>query len=181
MDSMLGLFYSLRQENTKRAKSNQTLTNEFGRYIGTDWINTMGPEEFTKLDILTWWKGRESQFSVLAIMARDLLSVHASTIASESAFSISGKVLSIRRTRLTSAYLEMCICLKDHLDTAERIQHISSLEDGLDCEEQLHDVEVETGFAISLSDEEITLNEAASEARFSEAEEEDLTLEEALN
>ncbi|GKB96640.1 zinc finger BED domain-containing protein RICESLEEPER 2 [Tanacetum coccineum] len=93
-------------------------------------------------------------------MARDLLSVQASTIASEFAFSISGK---------------------DHLDAAERIQHISSLEDGLDYEEQLHDVEVETGFAISLSNKEITLDEAASEARFSEAEEEDLTLEEALN
>ncbi|GJW29628.1 zinc finger BED domain-containing protein RICESLEEPER 2, partial [Tanacetum coccineum] len=88
-------------------------------------------------------------------MARDLLSVQASTVDSESAFSISGSVLSIRRTRLTSASLEMCICLKDHLDAAERIQHISSLEDGLDIEEQLHDVEVETGFAISLSDEEI--------------------------
>ena len=35
------------------------------------------------------------------------------------------------------------------------------------------------GFAISLSDEEIALDEAASEARSSKAEEEDLTLKEA--
>ncbi|GJY52304.1 zinc finger BED domain-containing protein RICESLEEPER 2 [Tanacetum coccineum] len=98
-------------------------------------------------------------------MARDLLSVQSSTIASESAFSISGRVLSIRRTRIASASLEMCICLKDHLDAAERIQHISSLDDRLDIEEQLHDVEVETGFAISLSDKEIALDEAVSKAR----------------
>ncbi|GJU91467.1 hypothetical protein Tco_1303890 [Tanacetum coccineum] len=71
--------------------------------------------------------------------------------------------------------------MQDHLDAAERIQHISSLEDRLDYEEQLHDVEVETGLTISLSDEEIALDEAASKARSSEAEEEDLTLEEALN
>ncbi|GJW86741.1 zinc finger BED domain-containing protein RICESLEEPER 2 [Tanacetum coccineum] len=120
----------------------------------------MGPKEFTKFDILAWWKGRESQFPVLAAITLDLLSVQASTVASEFAFYTSGR---------------------DHLDAAERIQHISSLEDGLDNEEQLHDVEVETGFAISLSDEEIALDEVASEARSSEAEEEDLTLEEALN
>nr|GEU38220.1 transposase [Tanacetum cinerariifolium] len=141
----------------------------------------MGPEEFTKFDILAWWKGKESQFPVLAAMARDLLSVQASTMALESAFSTSGRVLSIRRKRLTPASLEMCIFLKDHLDEAERIQHISNLEDGLDYEEQLHDVDVETGFAISFFDEEIALDEAASEARSSEAEEEDLTLKEALN
>ncbi|GJY64113.1 zinc finger BED domain-containing protein RICESLEEPER 2 [Tanacetum coccineum] len=56
------------------------------------------------------------------------------SIASESAFSTSGRVLSIRRTRLTPTYLEMCICLKDHLDAAERIQHITSIEDGLEYE-----------------------------------------------
>ncbi|GJY08435.1 zinc finger BED domain-containing protein RICESLEEPER 2 [Tanacetum coccineum] len=113
-------------------------------------------------------------------MDRDLLSVQASTVASKSAFSISGRVLSIRRTRLISASLKMCICLKDHLDAADRIQQISSLEGELDVEEQLYDVEVETGFAISLSDEEIALDEAASEARSFEAEEE-LTLQDALN
>ncbi|GJW18491.1 putative reverse transcriptase domain-containing protein [Tanacetum coccineum] len=59
---------------------------------------------------------------------------------------------------------------KDHLDATKRIQQISSLEDGLDYKEQLHDVEVETSFEISLSDEEIALDEAASDARSSEEE-----------
>nr|GEY74726.1 pelargonidin 3-O-(6-caffeoylglucoside) 5-O-(6-O-malonylglucoside) 4'''-malonyltransferase-like [Tanacetum cinerariifolium] len=93
-------------------------------------------------------------------MARDLLSVQASTVALESAFSTCGWVLSIRRTRLTRASLEMWICLKDHLDAAECIQHISSLEDGLEYEEQLHDIEVETSNAFS--DEETALDEATS-------------------
>ncbi|GJZ48454.1 hypothetical protein Tco_0602286 [Tanacetum coccineum] len=48
----------------------------------------------------------------------------------------------------------MCIFLNDHLDAAERIHHISSLEGELDIEQDLHDVDVEAGFAISLSDEE---------------------------
>nr|GEY23221.1 putative AC transposase [Tanacetum cinerariifolium] len=95
-------------------------------------------------------------------MARDLLSVQASMVASESAFSLSGRVLSIRRTRLTPASLKMCICLKDHLDAQERIQPISNLEgDCLDIEEQLLEVEAEAGYAINLADEEINLEEQA--------------------
>ncbi|GKA95898.1 zinc finger BED domain-containing protein RICESLEEPER 2, partial [Tanacetum coccineum] len=89
-----------------------------------------------------------------------LLSVQASTVALESAFSTSRRVVSIRRTRLTPASFEMCIFLKDNLDAAKRIQHISSLEDELEYEEQLHSVKVETSNAFSLSDEEIALDEA---------------------
>ncbi|GJX20603.1 zinc finger BED domain-containing protein RICESLEEPER 2 [Tanacetum coccineum] len=125
-------------------------------------------------------EGREAQFPVLAAMARDLLSVQASTVASESDFSTSGSVLSIRRTRLTPAYLEMFNCLKDHLDAAERVQHIASLEDRLEYKGKLHDVEVTTSEAYTISDEELGLDEATSEARSSEAEEEDINLEQAL-
>ncbi|GJY17510.1 zinc finger BED domain-containing protein RICESLEEPER 2 [Tanacetum coccineum] len=106
--------------------------------------------------------GRQSQFLVLSIMARDLLSVQASTVDSESAFSLSGRVLSIRRTRLTPASLEMCICLKDHLDAQERIQHTSNLEgDCLEIEQQLHEVELEAGYPINIADEEIVVEQQA--------------------
>ncbi|GJS92593.1 zinc finger BED domain-containing protein RICESLEEPER 2 [Tanacetum coccineum] len=125
-------------------------------------------------------KGRETQFPVLAAMARDLLSVQASTVASESAFSTSRRVLLIRRTRLTPTSLEMCIYLKDHLDEAERIQHIASVEDRLEYEGQLHDVEVTTGEANTIFNEELALDEATSEARSSEADEEGVNLEQAL-
>nr|GEW65869.1 zinc finger BED domain-containing protein RICESLEEPER 2-like [Tanacetum cinerariifolium] len=46
-------------------------------------------------------------FPVLSRMAMDILSVQATSVASESAFSTSGRVLSIRRIRLTPASLEM--------------------------------------------------------------------------
>ncbi|KAL6539200.1 hypothetical protein OROGR_011849 [Orobanche gracilis] len=91
-------------------------------------------------------------------MARDLLIVKASAVASEFAFSLSGNVLSIRRTRLTSTSLEIRIYLKDHLDASERIQHTQSLECELEIEQEIHDIEVEESFTISLSDEEIALN-----------------------
>nr|GEW68171.1 zinc knuckle CX2CX4HX4C [Tanacetum cinerariifolium] len=62
--------------------------------------------------------------------------------ASEFAFSTSGKVLSIRRTRLTPAFLEMCMCLKDHLDAQERKQDKFTLETPVDFEEEILDAEV---------------------------------------
>ncbi|GJR91238.1 zinc finger BED domain-containing protein RICESLEEPER 2 [Tanacetum coccineum] len=54
--------------------------------------------------------------------------VQASSVASESAFSTSGRILSIRRTRLTAESLEMCMSLKDHLYAHERRQHTTPLE-----------------------------------------------------
>jgi len=93
-------------------------------------------------------------------MARDLLSVQASTVASESAFSFSGRVLSVRRTRLTPTSLETCVCLKDYLDAAERVQDVTSLEDQLSIEEPIHAYEVATGKATPLSDDELAFEES---------------------
>ncbi|KAJ0507911.1 putative HAT dimerization domain-containing protein [Helianthus annuus] len=45
--------------------------------------------------MISWRKENESQFSILAVTARDLLCVQASTVTLEFAFSLSGKVLSI--------------------------------------------------------------------------------------
>ncbi|GKC64307.1 zinc finger BED domain-containing protein RICESLEEPER 2, partial [Tanacetum coccineum] len=82
-------------------------------------------------------------FPVLSRMAMDILSVQATSVASESAFSTSGRVLSIRRTRLTLASLEMCMCLKDHLDAQDRKQDKSTLETPVDFEEEILDAEVQ--------------------------------------
>ncbi|GKD13682.1 putative reverse transcriptase domain-containing protein [Tanacetum coccineum] len=103
-------------------------------------------------------------FPVLSRMAMDL-SVQAISVASESTFSTSGRVLSIRRTRLTPASLEMCMCLKDHLDAIELIQHTSSHENALDFKEEILDEEVQENEVIAFFDEEIALDEVASKAR----------------
>ncbi|GKB73359.1 zinc finger BED domain-containing protein RICESLEEPER 2 [Tanacetum coccineum] len=119
-------------------------------------------------------------FPVLSQMTMDLISVQAISVSFESAFSTNERVLSIRRTRLTPASLEMCMCLKDHMDATERIQHTSNLENALDFEEEILDEEVQENEVEPLSDEEIALDQAASEARSngsgSEGEEFDMTL-----
>nr|GEZ82699.1 hypothetical protein [Tanacetum cinerariifolium] len=59
-----------------------------------------------------------------------------------------------------------CVCLKDHLDTTDQIQHMSKFENPLDFKEEILEEEVLENEAIALSDEEIALDEAASEARY---------------
>ncbi|GJT27932.1 zinc finger BED domain-containing protein RICESLEEPER 2 [Tanacetum coccineum] len=114
------------------------MCSEYERYVNSDFVTHLHPKEFSTFDVL----------------------------ASESAFSTSGRVLSIRRTRLTPTSLEMRMCLKDHLDAKERKQDKSPLEIPLDFEEDLLDDEVQRNEVIPLSDEEIALD-ASSECTLS--------------
>ncbi|GJW27196.1 probable aspartyl aminopeptidase [Tanacetum coccineum] len=136
------------EDATKRQRTSAP-TSELGQYMATNFLITLRPEEFTNFDILAWWKEREIQFPILSAMARDLLTVQASTVASESAFSISGRIISERRSRLTPESVEVCVCLKDYLDGVDRVQHETSLEGPIleDVEETIAREEVELGIS----------------------------------
>nr|GEW35250.1 transposase [Tanacetum cinerariifolium] len=152
--------------HTKKARNDPTTSSEFWRYVNSDFVTRLHPKEFATFDVLGFLKENETMFLVLSRMAMDLISVQASLVSSESAFSTSGRVLSIRRTRLTPASLEMCMCLKNHLDAKERKQDKCPLEIPLDFEEDVFDDEVQRNEAIPLSDEEIALD-ASSEGTLS--------------
>nr|GEX72717.1 transposase [Tanacetum cinerariifolium] len=143
--------------------SDPLLSFEYERYVHSYFVTHLQTTEFETFDVLGFWKAKETMFPVLSRTAMDILSVQATLVASESAFLTSEGVLSIRRTRLTPASLEMCMCLKDHLDPQERKQDKSTLEIPVDFEEEILDAEVQANKAIPLFDEEIALNAASSE------------------
>lgn len=64
-------------------------------------------------DILSWWKTHGSQYPILTMVARDVLAIPASTVASESAFSAAGRVVDKYRSRLDPEVVEALICTKD--------------------------------------------------------------------
>ncbi|KAJ1686724.1 hypothetical protein LUZ63_018114 [Rhynchospora breviuscula] len=66
-------------------------------------------------DILGWWKMKEPRFPVLAQLTRDILAVPISTVASESAFSISGRVLSQVRSSLSDESIKALLYAQDWL------------------------------------------------------------------
>ncbi|KAL6650291.1 hypothetical protein ACP70R_009216 [Stipagrostis hirtigluma subsp. patula] len=65
------------------------------------------------LDILEFWSGISKCYPKLANLARDILAVPISTVASKSAFTIGEKVLNHRRSALDPVLLEVLICLHD--------------------------------------------------------------------
>ncbi|XVF28928.1 hypothetical protein REPUB_Repub15cG0075100 [Reevesia pubescens] len=64
-------------------------------------------------DILLWWK--LNKFPVLSHIARDVLAVSISTVASESAFSTGDRVLDVYMSSLTMKLVQALICAQDWL------------------------------------------------------------------
>jgi len=89
-----------------------------------------------KFDILAWWKGQSTRFPILSTMARDVLAIPISTVASESAFSTSGRILDDFRTSLTPFMVEALVCTQDWLRRAtpinieENTEELAKLEEG---------------------------------------------------
>ncbi|CAN6307357.1 unnamed protein product [Urochloa humidicola] len=66
-------------------------------------------------DVLDWWKTRAEKFPILSVMVRDFLAIPLSTVSSESAFSLGGRILGDLRSSLSPEMLEALVCGKDWL------------------------------------------------------------------
>jgi len=69
----------------------------------------------TEYDVLSWWKLNSPKFPVLSRVARDVLAMQVSSVASESAFSTSGRVLDPSRSCLTHFMIEVLMCTEQWL------------------------------------------------------------------
>nr|KYP56873.1 Putative AC transposase [Cajanus cajan] len=63
-------------------------------------------------DILSWWKTNGLKYPILQAIARDVLAIPITTVASESAFSVGGQILSPNRSRLNHTTVEALMCTK---------------------------------------------------------------------
>jgi hypothetical protein len=86
--------------------------NELDRYLDEE---TLPHDENEYFDILGWWKLEGTRYPILRQIARDILAIPITTVASESAFSTSGRVLSEHRSRLTPKMLEALMCSQSWL------------------------------------------------------------------
>lgn len=80
----------------------------------------LDPLEFTAANahdfpILIWWKINGPKYPVLALIAKDVLAIQVSTVASESCFSTGGRVIDSFRSSLTPKSVEALICLQSWL------------------------------------------------------------------
>ena len=104
---------------------------ELDKYLAKD------TEELTaEFDLLEWWKCNAPRFPILSKMARDILAIPISTVASESAFSTSGRILDDFRSSLTPATLQSLICTQDWLrskciNVEADLAELTRLEEGI--------------------------------------------------
>ncbi|KAL5560355.1 hypothetical protein UlMin_036566 [Ulmus minor] len=78
-----------------------------------------------KFDILAWWKLNSQKYKIVSQIAKDVLAVQLSTVASESTFSTSGRILDSFRSSLTPKMVEALICSKNWLISEDDEEPIS--------------------------------------------------------
>ncbi|KAL6562860.1 hypothetical protein OROHE_005447 [Orobanche hederae] len=105
-------------------------------------------------DILKWWRLNGSKYPNLQLVAKDVLAIQVSTVASESCFSTGKRVIDPHRSSLTPRSVEALICLQNWLKsvsvtnleytpTPEEIEFIENTEKELDEEEKAERGELE--------------------------------------
>ena len=112
-------------------KSSSTSDSSSASSIVTEFINSHHSTDDEDFNILHWWRDHAAQYPTLARLARDILVVPASTIASESAFSAGKRVVSEKRSRLTPESVKICVCKKDW-DLAENRQQGQASDDDIE-------------------------------------------------
>lgn len=64
-------------------------------------------------DVLLWWKANSTKFPILSQVAKNVLAMPITTVASESTFSVGGRVIDPFRSSLTPRTAEALICSQD--------------------------------------------------------------------
>jgi hypothetical protein len=102
-------FYNLFTSNDDNSNTNyQNNTNEYNNYLNLPLIS-----DNIKIDTLTWWKAHQEEFPTLAKIAKDYLSIQATSVPSEQLFSLAGHTIRKTRTRLHPETTRACLCLKN--------------------------------------------------------------------
>ena len=90
----------------KKRKHLATDEDELTHYLSEEEVDE-------KVDVLNWWKLQEmGPYPNLAQMARNYLSIPASSAATERSFSVAENLITENRSRLTSVTVRALMCLK---------------------------------------------------------------------
>ena len=99
--------------NFSRQNTSVSSCNKLFKYLDTDFSAFLTKIKKDNFDILIWLRDYTRNFSILFIMARDLLTPPASTVASETTFSAGNMQIEEMKNSLSPEILECQICIKD--------------------------------------------------------------------
>ncbi|TQE08508.1 hypothetical protein C1H46_005814 [Malus baccata] len=117
----------------RKAKRARIVHNDLDRYL----LDPMEGEEEANFDILNWWRVNGlSKYLILARVAKEILAIPVSTIASESSFSTSGRIIDPYRSSLSPKMVEALICTQNWLRSIHvALHHEPTIEEIEFCEE----------------------------------------------
>ncbi|KAL4572740.1 hypothetical protein LXL04_019523 [Taraxacum kok-saghyz] len=129
----------------------------FGNYLSSPGVNSRmvetelesylnePPIKYSKnFDILSWWKLNGLRYPMVAQMAKDLLGIQISTVASESTFSTGRRVITDYRSNLSVGIVEALICTADwtrksRMPIMDNVDDILNDDDvAIELEEAIH-------------------------------------------
>lgn len=124
------------RENLKKAKTSH-VKSELEYYLEEEELPRREGEDF---DVLAWWKSNGTKYPTLQAIARDVLAIPVSTVASESSFSTSGRVVTPSRNRLHPKTLEALMCSQSWLAAFEGSDIPTINDEDMDIDECMSDV-----------------------------------------
>ena len=102
-------FYDLNCWNSVDERTYTSTYREELKY----YLRTAPEDRRRRINTLDWWRSNETQYPVLSRLARDILNVPMSTVASKSAFSQERQQLGDNRHSLGSNAMNVLVCLRD--------------------------------------------------------------------
>jgi hypothetical protein len=110
---------------SKKTVTSSSPTAEIDLYLQEPPIPMNSP----LFDVLSWWKHHASCFPTLSLFARRILMTAMTSIASELAFSTSGRVLSNFRSSLHANTLKALVCGQDWIRQDEGLDQADEAND----------------------------------------------------
>ncbi|KAF6171952.1 hypothetical protein GIB67_011849 [Kingdonia uniflora] len=87
-----------------KQKDNMDALNDLEQYLGDSLV-----KNDDCLDVLVWWHEKVSTYHALAVMAREVLSIPVTSVASECTFNMAGRILDPFQSSLTPTIVESLI------------------------------------------------------------------------
>ncbi|KAG6469377.1 hypothetical protein ZIOFF_074092 [Zingiber officinale] len=115
----------------------QEISNEVDKYLA-DEIEKRSNQSF---NLLEWWKGSETRYPILSMIAKDVFSIPCSTVASESAFSLGKRIVDPFRSSLSPKMVEALVCTSDWLRAEEFSFWKDPTDDDLELYKEIEEIE----------------------------------------
>ena len=109
----------------RQGKQTVGCVDEVAKYL----MENIEEENDKTFNILPWWKYNTNKYSILSRLARDVLAVPVSTVASESAFSTGGCILNPFRSSLAPEMVQSLICTQNWLQSSMQISLRQTMDD----------------------------------------------------